>query len=68
MDTVIDGITGQLVPASASDDRVIEDFAVALSTFDDADYDRVRIRRHTEGFSRTTFRRRMQEVVDGVLP
>jgi glycosyltransferase involved in cell wall biosynthesis len=67
MDTVLPGITGQLVPASTTDDRVIEDFAVALSHFVDADYDRVRIREHAEGFSCPTFRRHMQEVVEGVL-
>ncbi len=67
VDTVLPGVTGQLVPASASDDEMIEEFAVALAAFDDADYDRVRIREHAEGFSRLTFRRRMQEVVNGVL-
>lgn len=67
LDSVLPGVTGQLVPASDSDDRVIEDFAVALSAFDDAAYDPVRIRRHAEGFSSETFRRRMQEVVYGAL-
>lgn len=67
MDTVLPGVTGELVPVSGSDDRVIEDFATALSTFDGADYDRVRIRRHAEAFSRLAFRGRMQEVVDAVL-
>jgi glycosyltransferase involved in cell wall biosynthesis len=67
LDSVLPDVTGQLVPASDSDDRVIEDFAVALSAFDDAAYDRVRIRRHAEGFSCATFRRRMQEVVYGAL-
>ncbi|MCZ2858496.1 glycosyltransferase [Blastococcus sp. VKM Ac-2987] len=67
LDTVLPGVTGQFVAASASDESVVESFATALSEFEDADYDRVRIRRHAEGFSRPIFRRRMQEVVDGVL-
>ncbi|WP_369255717.1 glycosyltransferase [Geodermatophilus amargosae] len=67
LDSVLPGVTGQLVPASASDERVVGDFAAALAGFDGEDYDPVRIRRHAETFSRSTFRRRMQDVVDGVL-
>lgn len=67
LDTVRPGVTGQLVPAHGADDRITEDFAAALAAFDDADYDPVRIRAHAEGFSRPIFRRRMQEVVRGVL-
>jgi glycosyltransferase involved in cell wall biosynthesis len=67
LDTVVPGVTGQLVPPSSSDEQLVEDLAAALAGFSDAAYDRVRIREHAEAFSRPTFRRRMQEVVDGVL-
>jgi len=65
-DTVLPGVTGELVPPVAAGDEVAT-WAAALGDFDPARYDPATIRRHAEGFSRAAFRDRMRAVVDGVL-
>ncbi|OZF28260.1 glycosyl transferase family 1 [Rhodococcus sp. 14-2496-1d] len=65
MDSVVPGKTGVHV-SPGSDDDVIAGFAEAMRSFDPADYDRAAIRTWAEGFSRSNFRSRMQEVVDAV--
>lgn len=63
VDTVVPGVTGLHV-AVGSDTQVADRFAEAMTGFDPGQFDGDRIREWAEGFSRDTFRRRMQEVVD----
>ncbi len=62
LDSVVDGVTGVLVPGTD-----VEDWAAALRAFDPGRFDAHVLRRHAEGFSRAAFRARMADVVDGVL-
>ncbi|MGU3432698.1 glycosyltransferase [Actinomycetes bacterium M1A6_2h] len=66
LDSVVPGLSGQLIEAG-DDNDIIEGFASAMSAFDAADFDGVAIRAHAEGFSRSEFRRRMRDTVDSVL-
>ena len=62
LDTVLDGVTGRLVEPG-SDADVTAALARAMSDFDDATYDPVKIRDNAERFSRAAFRRRIGEAV-----
>ena len=66
-DTVLPGVTGELVPPAGALPEEVARWAAALRDFDPARYDPVTIRTHAEGFSRATFRTRMRDVVAGVL-
>jgi glycosyltransferase involved in cell wall biosynthesis len=66
-DSVLPGVTGELVPVTGAGEDEVEIWAWALATFDSGGYDPAAIRRHAESFSRARFRRRMAEVVDDVL-
>ncbi len=66
LDTVVQGMTGVLIPPG-DDQVVIDQFASTMKTFDPSDYDRRAIRSWAEGFSRANFRRRMQQVMNEVL-
>jgi glycosyltransferase involved in cell wall biosynthesis len=66
LDSVVPNVTGQLVPGDTDED-VVANFASVIRSFDGSAYDESVLRSHAELFSRTVFRRRMQEVVDGVL-
>ena len=65
LDTVIPGLSGELVPAGPDAD-VVAAFATALTTFDDDAYRPADIRVHAEKFSRARFRERMRTTVDAV--
>ncbi|ADB73199.1 glycosyltransferase [Geodermatophilus obscurus] len=65
-DSVLPGVTGELVPAAGEDEEV-DVWARALASFDGASYDPAAIRRHAESFSRAHFRGAMADVVDRVL-
>lgn len=80
LDTVLPGVTGELVPepsgsqsssdtaAAGRDDAAVRLWADHLRGFGArGDYDPVRIREHAEGFSRRRFRAQMAEVVTSVL-
>ncbi|WP_207225894.1 glycosyltransferase [Blastococcus saxobsidens] len=64
-DSVLPGVSGELVPTDGSDD--VSTWARALRTFDESTYDAHRIRTHAESFSRPAFRRAMADVVHTVL-
>ncbi|OZE96420.1 glycosyltransferase [Rhodococcoides fascians] len=66
LDTVVPGVSGQLV-ASGSDDEVVDGFAAAMSSFDPSAFDRHEIRAWAEGFSRANFRAKMQGVLDDIV-
>lgn len=66
LDTVVPGITGVQVP-SGTDEMVVAGFATAMREFDPDDFDRLKIREWSQNFSRSSFRRRMREVVDAAL-
>lgn len=66
-DTVVPGVTGELVPQVDDDVDEVAQWAEVLRDFDPARYDRMVIRKHAESFSRETFRARMRHVVAGVL-
>lgn len=59
-DTVIDGVTGLRY---ASNGDPVAALADRLRTFDDARFDRQRIREHAEQFSTARFRRQMGDIV-----
>lgn len=68
-DSVVPGLSGQLVPltgdagdAAGSGDEV-ENWAQQLAGFDARAFDPVAIRRHAESFSRAHFRAAMDSVV-----
>ena len=63
LDTVRPGRTGELVPMG-TDDEIVNGFAAAMRTFDPGAYDRGEIRSWAQEFSRTNFRKKMQDVVD----
>ncbi len=65
-DSVLPGVTGELVPVAGPGDEV-DVWTRALADFDGAGYAPAAIRRHAESFSRPRFRRAMAAVVDEVL-
>lgn len=65
LDTVIPGITGQLV-APGTDDDIVDGFASALRSFDASEYDPVAIRNWAQRFSPAEFRLKMKAIVDEV--
>ncbi|SDN55565.1 glycosyltransferase [Geodermatophilus sp. DSM 45219] len=65
-DSVLPGVTGELVPAVGPDEEVAA-WARALGSFDDAAYDARRTRTHAESFSRARFRSAMADVVAKTL-
>jgi glycosyltransferase involved in cell wall biosynthesis len=66
-DSVLPGVTGELVPVAGPGEDEVDLWARALASFDGAGYDPAAVRRHAEQFSRPRFRRAMAAVVDGVL-
>lgn len=64
LDTVVPGVTGELV---APDLDLAAAFVTALAAFDGRRYETARLRRHAEGFSAAAFRERMARVVDRAL-
>ncbi len=66
LDSVVDGVTGELVTATSGEDHVTA-MARALRSFDPGRYDGAAIRRHAEGFSPEAFRGRFRAVVERVL-
>ena len=58
-DTVVDGVTGMLVP-----EQTVSAFVAAIERFQSADFDSAAVRRHAERFSRLRFVDRMRAVVD----
>ena len=61
LDSVLPGITGELVPW---EDDLTHAWTAALRTFDPAQYDPVAIRTHAEQFSRAHFDARMRDVLN----
>lgn len=66
LDSVVPHVTGQFV-SGVHDEAIVAGFVTSIRAFDGSTYDGAAIRRHAELFSRSIFRRKMQEVVDGVL-
>lgn len=66
-DSVLPGLTGELVAVAGPDDGEVDIWARALASFDGGAYDPALIRRNAEYFSREHFRRAMADVVEGVL-
>ncbi|MBF6327866.1 glycosyltransferase [Nocardia transvalensis] len=65
LDTILPGITGELLPPG-DDTTVITEFARAMRHFTPS-YNPTTIRHHAESFSPTTFRTRIATVVDETL-
>lgn len=65
-DTVVPGVSGELVPAG-SDGEVIAALASALKSFQDDAYRPADIRKHAEKFSRARFRQQMRAAVDAAI-
>lgn len=68
LDTVVPGVTGELLPATATgtgDD--VDVWARRLADFDPGAFHPAAIRAHAEAFSRTRFRAGMSDVVGRVL-
>lgn len=65
-DSVVPGVTGELIAVHAETDEV-EVWARALDTFDGTRYDTGSIRAHAETFSRSHFRTAMADVVAATL-
>ncbi|WP_218822445.1 glycosyltransferase [Geodermatophilus pulveris] len=61
-DSVVPGLTGDLVPVVDAD-REVAVWAECLSRFEASAYDPAAVRRHAEGFSRARFRSAMDGVV-----
>jgi glycosyltransferase involved in cell wall biosynthesis len=66
VDSVVPHVTGQFV-SGVLDEEIVAGFVTSMRAFDGSIYDAAAIRQHAELFSRSIFRRRMQQVVDGVL-
>ncbi|SNS90534.1 Glycosyltransferase involved in cell wall bisynthesis [Geodermatophilus saharensis] len=65
-DSVVPGVTGELVPLVPAADEV-DVWAQALASFDPSAHEPGSTRRHAESFSRAHFRRAMADVVAKVL-
>ncbi|MEJ7770698.1 MAG: glycosyltransferase [Geodermatophilaceae bacterium] len=63
-DTVLPGLSGVLVPQS---DHQVDEFAKALRSFDESEFDPASILDHAEQFSRDHFRARMRELAEEVI-
>ncbi len=66
LDTVVQGVSGHLI-APGSDAEVVERFASAMRSFDDAEFDVHQVHNHAQKFSRPRFRAEMCAIVDSVL-
>ncbi len=62
LDSVIDGVTGSLIP-QGDDESVIDSFAEKFTVFDRNSFDPATIRSHAEKFGRHEFRRNIARVV-----
>ena len=68
LDTVVPGVSGELVNGSDdNDDVVVAALAEAMRDWDDSRYSRSELARFAEAFSEATFRERIAAVVDSVL-
>lgn len=66
LDSVREGVTGELIPAGA-DEAVVAGFASALRAFRPQDYDPSAVRAHAALFSRDVFRSAMRDIVGSVV-
>ncbi|PXW35285.1 UNVERIFIED_CONTAM: glycosyltransferase involved in cell wall biosynthesis [Williamsia faeni] len=66
LDTVIPGLSGELIP-NGSDDALIDALAAAMSAFDAKEYDHNAISDHAQQFSRANFRKSMRDIVEAQL-
>ena len=66
LDSVVDGVTGQLVRPTGGEDQVAA-MARAMRSFDASRYDGAAIRRHAEAFSPGAFRDRFAAAVRRIL-
>jgi glycosyltransferase involved in cell wall biosynthesis len=66
-DSVVPGMTGELVSTEHAGGDEVDAWARALDSFDSTRYDARRIRTHAESFSRAHFRSAMAEVVTKTL-
>jgi glycosyltransferase involved in cell wall biosynthesis len=66
-DSVLPGVTGELLRPSEDKQDELDEWARALDSFESATYDERRIRRHAESFSRSHFRAAMADVVEKTL-
>jgi len=62
-DSVVPGVTGELVPVTDGHDEEVAIWADRLAAFDGAAFDSRAIRRHADQFSRSRFRQAMDAVV-----
>lgn len=67
VDTVVPGVSGQLVGGECDDDDIVAAFAEAMRDWDDSAYSVSELTRFAEGFSEAAFRERIAAVVDRVL-
>lgn len=65
-DSVLPGVTGELVAVGGSGEEVGV-WASALASFTGAAYDAAAVRRHAESFSRARFRRKIAGIVERVV-
>jgi glycosyltransferase involved in cell wall biosynthesis len=66
LDTVLPGVTGELIEFG-SDEQVVRAFAQSMSDFSSTKYDKDALRAHAESFAPGVFRSRMAKVVKSVL-
>ncbi len=66
-DSVVPGLTGELVPVAAGGEEAAA-WADRLAVFDASAYDSRAIRRHAEAFSRPRFRQEMNAIVQAAVP
>jgi glycosyltransferase involved in cell wall biosynthesis len=66
-DSVVPGVTGELVPQQSTLAAEVDVWAEALRDFQPSRYEATGVRAHAEGFSRAHFRAAMDAVVQGVL-
>nr|WP_208383087.1 glycosyltransferase [Modestobacter marinus] len=66
-DSVLPGVTGELVPPAPLGGDEVDAWAHQLASFDAAAYDSAVIRRHAESFSRASFRKAMADVVTATI-
>jgi glycosyltransferase involved in cell wall biosynthesis len=66
-DTVIHGVTGEMVPFDADPDRQARSLAASLRDFDTSRFDPQVIRRHAERFGRGRFRLRMKAIATELM-
>lgn len=66
-DTVVPGVTGELIPAPDAAGSEVDRWARELADFDGSRYEAAKIRAHAEWFSRARFRSAMAAVIEATL-